>query len=210
MNENIKKLRQELGLTMEEFGKNLGVTRSAISNIENGYRNLTEQMILAICNVYNVNEQWLRNGTGDMFVEDTDSLIEKIISDYPLDKLSQTILKTYIELDPKKREIFNYVMKQIADSIMASSKEQAINGINDVILNSSAPDNIKKDMYGKAAMVFNEAFPYTGFGNSVIPGYDEQEELSEKEQYLKMAEEQYDKEKEQELKASSAKESDVG
>lgn len=210
MNENIKKLRLELGLTMEEFGKNLGVTRSAISNIENGYRNLTEQMILAICNVYNVNEQWLRNGTGDMFVEDTDSLIEKIISDYPLDKLSQTILKTYIELDPKKREIFNYVMKQIADSIMASSKEQAINGINDVILNSSAPDNIKKDMYGKAAMVFNEAFPYTGFGNSVIPGYDEQEELSEKEQYLKMAEEQYDKEKEQELKASSAKESDVG
>lgn len=210
MNENIKKLRLELGLTMEEFGKNLGVTRSAISNIENGYRNLTEQMILAICNVYNVNEQWLRNGTGDMFVEDTDSLIEKIISDYPLDKLSQTILKTYIELDPKKREIFNYVMKQIADSIMASSKEQAINGINDVILNSSAPDNIKKDMYRKSAMVFNEAFPYTGFGNSVIPGYDEQEELSEKEQYLKMAEEQYDKEKEQELKASSAKESDVG
>lgn len=204
MNENIKKLRQELGLTMEEFGKNLGVTRSAISNIENGYRNLTEQMVLAICNVYNVNEQWLRNGTGDMFVEDTDSLIEKIISDYPLDKLSQTILKTYIELDPKKREIFNYVMKQIADSIMASSKEQAINGINDVILNSSAPDNIKKDMYGKAAMVFNDSFPY--IGNENIEEV-EQEELSEKEQYLKMAEEQYDKEKEQELKASSAKES---
>lgn len=210
MNENIKKLRLELGLTMEEFGKNLGVTRSAISNIENGYRNLTEQMILAICNVYNVNEQWLRNGTGDMFVEDTDSLVEKIISDYPLDKLSQTILKTYIELDPKKREIFNYVMKQIADSIMASSKEQAINGINDIILNSSAPDNIKKDMYGKAAMVFNEAFPYTGFGNSVISSDGEDEELSEKEQYLKMAEREYDKEKEQELQASSANESDVG
>ena len=207
MNENIKKLRLELGLTMEEFGKNLGVTRSAISNIENGYRNLTEQMILAICNVYNVNEQWLRDGTGDMFVEDTDSLVEKIISDYPLDKLSQTILKTYIELDPKKREIFNSVMKQIADSIMASSKEQAINGINDVILNSSAPDNVKKDMYGKAATVFNDSFPY--IGNENIEEV-EQEELSEKEQFLKMAEEQFDKEKEQELKASSANESDVG
>lgn len=210
MKDRLKELRKQLGLTMEEFGSKLGVRKTTISSLENGVNNFTEQMILSICNVYNVNEQWLRNGTGDMFVEDTDSLIEKIISDYPLDKLSQTILKTYIELDPKKREIFNYVMKQIADSIMASSKEQAINGINDVILNSSAPDNIKKDMYGKAAMVFNEAFPYTGFGNSVIPGYDEQEELSEKEQYLKMAEEQFDKEKEQELKASSAKESDVG
>lgn len=210
MKDRLKELRKQLGLTMEEFGSKLGVRKTTISSLENGVNNFTEQMILSICNVYNVNEEWLRNGTGDIFVEDTDSLVEKIISDYPLDKLSQTILKTYIELDPKKREIFNYVMKQIADSIMASSKEQAINGINDVILNSSAPDNVKKDMYGKAAMVFNEAFPYTGFGNSVIPGYDEQEELSEKEQYLKMAEELYDKEKEPELKASSAKESDVG
>ena len=207
MNNQIKLLRKELGLTMQEFGKNLGVGKSAISNIENGYNSLTDQMILSICNAYNVNEEWLRNGSGEMFVESSDSLIEKIISDYPLDKLSQTILKTYIELDPKKREIFNSVMKQIADSIMASSKAQAINGINNVILNSSAPDNIKKDMYGKAAMVFNDSFPY--IGNENIEEV-EQEELSEKEQFLKMAEEQFDKEKEQELKASSAKESDVG
>ena len=210
MKDRLKELRKQLGLTMEEFGSKLGVRKTTISSLENGVNNFTEQMILSICNVYNVNEQWLRNGTGDMFVEDTDSLVEKIISDYPLDKLSQTILKTYIELDPKKREIFNSVMKQIADSIMASSKEQAINGINDVILNSSAPDNIKKDMYGKAAMVFNEAFPYTGFGNSVIPSDGEDEELSEKEKYMKMAEREYDKEKEPELKASSANESDVG
>ena len=210
MKDRLKELRKQLGLTMEEFGSKLGVRKTTISSLENGVNNFTEQMILSICNVYNVNEQWLRNGTGDMFVEDTDSLVEKIISDYPLDKLSQTILKTYIELDPKKREIFNYVMKQISDSIMASSKEQAINGINDVILNSSAPDSVKKDMYRKAAMVFNEAFPYTGFGNSVIPSDGEDEELSEKEKYMKMAEREYDKEKEPELKASSANESDVG
>ena len=210
MNNQIQLLRQELGLTMEEFGKNLGVTRSAISNIENGYRNLTEQMISSICNAYNVNEDWLRNGTGEMFVESSDSLIEKIVSEFPLDKLSQTILRTYIELEPKEREVFNHVMKIIANNIMEEGKEKAVNGINDIILNSYAPDNTKRSMLRKATMVFNEAFPYTGFGNSVIPGYDEEEELSEKEQYMKMADEQYDKEKEAELKASSAKESDVG
>lgn len=207
MNGRIKELRNKLGLTLEEFGKNLGFSRSSMSNIETGYRNVTDRLIMAIVNTYNVNEEWLRYGKGEMFVESSDSLIEKIVSEFPLDKLSQTILKTYIELDPKKREIFNYVMEQITDSIMASSKAQAINGINDVILNSSAPDNIKKDMYGKAAMVFNEAFPY--IGNENIEEV-EQEELSEKEKYLKMAEREYDKEKEQELKASSAKESDVG
>ncbi len=210
MNNQIQLLRQELGLTMEEFGKNLGVTRSAISNIENGYRNLTEQMISSICNAYNVNEDWLRNGTGEMFVESSDSLIEKIVSEFPLDKLSQTILRTYIELEPKEREVFNHVMKIIANNIMEEGKEKARNGVNDIIFNSAAPEKVKKDMYGKAAMLFNDAFPYTGFGNSVIPGYDEEEELSEKEQYMKLADELFDKEKEQESKSSSAKESDVG
>lgn len=210
MNNQIKLLRKELGLTMQEFGKNLGVGKSAISNIENGYNSLTDQMILSICNAYNVNEEWLRNGSGEMFIESSDSLIEKIVSEFPLDKLSQTILRTYIELEPKEREVFNHVMKTIANSIMEEGKEKAVNGINDIILNSAAPEKVKKDMYGKAAMVFNEAFPYTGFGNSVIPGYGKDEELSEKEQYMKMAEKEYDKEKEAELKASSAKESDVG
>ena len=210
MNNQIKLLRKELGLTMQEFGKNLGVSKSAISNIENGYNSLTEQMISSICNAYNVNEDWLRNGTGEMFVESSDSLIEKIVSEFPLDKLSQTILRTYIELEPKEREVFNHVMKIIANNIMEEGKEKAINGINDIILNSYAPDNTKRSMLRKATMLFNEAFPYTGFGNTVIPGYDEEEELSEKEQYMKMAEKAYDKEKEAELRASSAKESDVG
>lgn len=210
MKDRLKKLRLELGLSGEKFGENLGVTKMAISKMENGKTNITEQTIKLICSTYNVNEDWLRNGSGEMFVESSDSLIEKIVSEFPLDKLSQTILRTYIELEPKEREVFNHVMKIIANNIMEEGKEKARNGVNDIIFNSAAPEKVKKDMYGKAAMLFNEAFPYVGFGNSVIPGYDEEEELSEKEQYLKMAEKEYDKEKEAELKASSAKESDVG
>ena len=34
MNERIKKLRKELGLSQDEFGRRLGVTRGAITNIE--------------------------------------------------------------------------------------------------------------------------------------------------------------------------------
>ena len=73
MNERIKELRKNLGLTLEKFGNNLGVTKTAIYNIENGNRNLTEQMIKSICNVdWNgkfVNEQWLRTGEGPVFEE---------------------------------------------------------------------------------------------------------------------------------------------
>lgn len=75
MNERIKKLRKELGLTMDAFGTRIGVTKSTISNIENGNRNLTEHMLKTIClqswNGKFVNEDWLRTGNGgdeNMFI----------------------------------------------------------------------------------------------------------------------------------------------
>ncbi len=62
VNERIKEIRKSKKLTMESFGKKLGVGRSAISNIENGKRNVTDQMIKSICREFDYNEEWLRNG----------------------------------------------------------------------------------------------------------------------------------------------------
>ena len=67
MNERVKELRTSLGLSTEKFGARVGVTRSAISRIESGVVNVTEQMQKSICREFNVNEEWLRNGTGEMF-----------------------------------------------------------------------------------------------------------------------------------------------
>ena len=69
MNEGlrVKEIRDSLNLTMEKFGSALGVGKTAISKIEKGERSLTEQMAKAICREYSVNEEWLKNGTGEMF-----------------------------------------------------------------------------------------------------------------------------------------------
>lgn len=66
--ERVKELRKTLGLTMEKFGNRLGVTKVAISNIERGNRKLTEQMLRSICREFDVNEDWLRTGEGEMFL----------------------------------------------------------------------------------------------------------------------------------------------
>ena len=80
LNERLKLLRKELHITLDQFGERVGVTKSAISNIENGNRSLTEQMIKSICREFDVNEEWLRNGEGSMFVERTrDEEIAKFI-----------------------------------------------------------------------------------------------------------------------------------
>ena len=66
--ERVKELRKTLGLTMEKFGNRLGVTKVAISNIERGNRKLTEQMLRSICREFDVNEDWLRTGEGEMLL----------------------------------------------------------------------------------------------------------------------------------------------
>lgn len=76
--ERIREVRNTLGLTLEKFGDRLGVTKVAISNIEKGNRNLTEQMTKAICREFNVDYMWLTTGEGEMFVESDDDFFERI------------------------------------------------------------------------------------------------------------------------------------
>ena len=104
MKERVKELRQALGLTMEKFGERLGVTRSAMSNIENGNRNLTEQMFKSICREFHVNEDWLRNGNGDMFVDTESISLDDFISANKIDDLESEIVKAYFSLDKDIRK----------------------------------------------------------------------------------------------------------
>lgn len=69
MNERVRELRKYLGLTLEKFGEPLGVTKTAISRLENGVNGITDQMVKSICREYNVNEEWLIDGIGEMFTE---------------------------------------------------------------------------------------------------------------------------------------------
>lgn len=67
MNERIKKLRQQLGLSQDEFGRRLGVTRGAVTNIELDKVEPKPLFVDLICREFNVNEEWLRTGEGEMF-----------------------------------------------------------------------------------------------------------------------------------------------
>ena len=114
MNERIKELRKMLNLTMEKFGERVGVTRSAMSNIENGNRNLTEQMLRSICREFSVNEEWLRTGEGEMFVISRNDYIEMVSRSYGLDKIDEAIITAYMALDPQKRAIIKEYILAVA------------------------------------------------------------------------------------------------
>lgn len=67
MKDRIKAIRKHYDLTQAEFGDRIGVKGNTITNYENDLRNPSDAIIVSICREFNVNEEWLRNGTGDMF-----------------------------------------------------------------------------------------------------------------------------------------------
>lgn len=70
--ERVKAIRKAKEMSMEQFGERIGnISKSTISNIENGNRNLTDLMLKSICSEFDVNEDWLRTGAGgpeNMFI----------------------------------------------------------------------------------------------------------------------------------------------
>jgi transcriptional regulator with XRE-family HTH domain len=69
MKERIKELRKALGLTQQEFADRLGIKRGSIGNYELGRNDPVDSVISLICDRFHVNETWLRNGDGEMFME---------------------------------------------------------------------------------------------------------------------------------------------
>lgn len=71
INSRFKMLREACNKSQEELGKAIGISKSGISDIENGRRRVTEQHIIMLRNwsEFSVNEEWLRTGQGEMFIE---------------------------------------------------------------------------------------------------------------------------------------------
>ena len=86
LNNRIRELRKTLNLTAETFGSRIGIVRSAVSNIESGTRQPTNQLVTSICREFKVNEQWLRTGEGEMFLPtDPDAEIAEFVGTVPSD-----------------------------------------------------------------------------------------------------------------------------
>ena len=122
-NERVNYVRNELGLTLEEFGRRLGVTRSAISNIVNGARSVTDQMRASICREYGVNEQWLRDGSGDPF--------ETVPVDDEIQRLADDVMRESPE-SFKRRFV-------LALSKLTPDQWQTLSDIADLLLADQGP-----------------------------------------------------------------------
>lgn len=68
MNERLKKLRKALDLTQQEFADRIGSKRNTVAKYETEVNTPSAAVVSLICREFNVSEEWLRNGTGEMFL----------------------------------------------------------------------------------------------------------------------------------------------
>lgn len=121
MNERIKKVRKSLELTQQEFAERIGMKRNSIALIENG-RNTSDQTVFAICREFNVNEEWLRTGVGEMFRAAPTSALDALAEEYGLSESAYVMVEKFINLKPDAQEaIFDYVL-----AVAAVFKEKPI------------------------------------------------------------------------------------
>lgn len=130
--ERVKQIRKSKGMTLEKFGERVGVTKQTVSRIENGVNALTEQMLLSVCREFDVNEQWLRTGEGEMFRERSPSeeigyyvedLLEYDGQGNPFYDMIVEMMKTYVELDEKSQAVIRSYFQSVSDGIHKKEKE---------------------------------------------------------------------------------------
>ncbi|MBO6214435.1 MAG: helix-turn-helix domain-containing protein [Lachnospiraceae bacterium] len=124
MGQRIKKLRTELNLTQVEFCKRIGLKRNSISLVETGMRNISDQSIFSICREFQVNEDWLRYGKGEMFSSDMVRLVDKLADEYHLSSGARILIEKFIDLPEKHQDILVEYFEKVSESLAKNKQKK--------------------------------------------------------------------------------------
>lgn len=123
MNTRIKEIREARGLSQADFAEMLNLKRNSISLIEVGKRNPSDRTIIDICNTFNVSEEWLRTGVGEMFITPS-STMEELKQEFDLDDFSYNLVYQYLKLDSDQRQ----TIRDFFYNVVAKSTDKDLYG----------------------------------------------------------------------------------
>ena len=125
MNERIKKIRNDNHLTQERFAARLGVKRNTVATYEMGRSEPSDAVISLICREFFVNEEWLRHGTGEPYIENThNDLTTKAAALLGRrDPMIEAIVEAYCDLDDNDREVLLKSLQNLVSIYNDKKKE---------------------------------------------------------------------------------------
>ncbi len=115
--ERVKEIRKALGLSQRDFGSRLGISDTAVSKLEKGDRNPSEQTIKSICREFDVDYFWLTEGIGnEMFIEKENDSIKLVAEEYGLTDSEADMIVKFLKLTPNEREILTNIINKLSDN----------------------------------------------------------------------------------------------
>ena len=115
VNERVKVVRETKGYTLKEFGSRIGISDSAVSQIEKGRNRVSEQVILLICHEFSIRERWLRFGEGDMFCLEKDQLAQRFSGGLTEEFL--VMMQIFNEMSAEERAIILRFFERVQDRL---------------------------------------------------------------------------------------------
>lgn len=114
INDRIKEVRMQSGLTQTAFAEKCGLGRDVISNIELHRNTVTKLYIKLVVDNFGVSEDWLTTGTGKMFLETKEQFVNKLADRYGLDDFMKKVISVYSELSPSEKDVIKSFIAKVA------------------------------------------------------------------------------------------------
>lgn len=107
--ERIKKLRKSLDLTQQKFGQQIGIKGNTVAQYELGRNEPIDAVLSLICREFNVREEWLRTGEGEIFKPKPTDILDELAYKYQLSNSDYVMIEKFLSLRPTiRKEFFNY------------------------------------------------------------------------------------------------------
>ena len=109
--------RKALNLTQIEFGDKVGISQGHLTSIESGKRTVTDKSVIAICATFGINEEWLRTGTGEMFIASDSTIVSQLASEYGLDAFEKVLIEGFLKMKPEERAVIKTYVRNLIDTL---------------------------------------------------------------------------------------------
>ena len=118
--ERLKLIRKESVLNQTEFGERIKLSQTTIGLYESDNRVITDRALSQICSAFNINEEWLKTGEGEM----RRATSPLFLRDSSLDATDREIIESYIRMTPTQRQFIKDWIRRIADTMSAAEEKE--------------------------------------------------------------------------------------
>jgi len=103
VHERLKKLRKILDLTQQEFAKRIGSKRNTVAKYETAANTPSAAVVSLICREFDVREEWLRTGEGEMFRPKPSDVLDQLAYKYKLFNFDYVMIEKFLAMPPDMR-----------------------------------------------------------------------------------------------------------